>query len=52
MPSIIKTQHFDSTANAYTFCSKCGVDVTIYSHEDDCPCVRHHTTTTATLVKN
>jgi transcription initiation factor IIE alpha subunit len=22
----------------YTFCPKCGVDVTIFSHEGDCPC--------------
>lgn len=41
MPSIIKTNAFETSANAYTFCPKCGVDVTIYSHEDDCPCVRH-----------
>lgn len=27
--------------NEYTFCPNCGVDTTIFSHEDDCPCVRH-----------
>lgn len=52
MPAITKTQYFDSihqtTANEYTFCPKCGVDVTIYSHEDDCPCVRHHHNNNAT----
>lgn len=41
MPAITK-QLLDTSVNAYTFCPKCGVDVTIYSHEDDCPCVRHH----------
>lgn len=23
--------------NTYTFCPKCGVDITIFSHEDNCP---------------
>lgn len=26
--------------NEYSFCPKCGVDVTIYCHEEDCPCLR------------
>lgn len=60
--SMIKVQFFDSiyfpTSNDYTFCPHCGVDVTIYSHEDDCPSVRHrHNTstdqnTTAAVIKN
>jgi hypothetical protein len=39
-----------NAATEYTFCPHCGVDVTIFSHEDDCPCVRHnnrHQTATA-----
>jgi hypothetical protein len=31
-----------TAATEYTFCPHCGVDVTIFSHEDDCPCVRHN----------
>ncbi|ORZ08895.1 hypothetical protein BCR42DRAFT_424232 [Absidia repens] len=26
----------------YTFCSSCGVDTTIFSHEDHCPKARQH----------
>ncbi|KAI9485505.1 MAG: hypothetical protein EXX96DRAFT_613374 [Benjaminiella poitrasii] len=33
-------------ATEYIFCPKCGVDVTIYSHEDDCPIIRHKIITT------
>lgn len=66
MPAMTQVNFFDSlyfpTVNDYTFCPHCGVDVTIYSHEDDCPCVRHGhtnhcsatttTTTTAVITKN
>ncbi|KAI7902852.1 uncharacterized protein BX663DRAFT_508642, partial [Cokeromyces recurvatus] len=38
-----------SIATEYTFCPKCGVDVTIYSHEDDCPLIRYNKTASATL---
>ncbi|KAI8987385.1 hypothetical protein BDF20DRAFT_849893 [Mycotypha africana] len=31
---------FNTTLNEYTFCPHCGVDVTIFSHEDDCPSLR------------
>jgi ribosomal protein S27AE len=26
--------------SSYSFCPKCGIDITIFSHEDDCPCAR------------
>jgi hypothetical protein len=50
MPST-NNQYFSNLlyTNEYSFCPKCGVDITIYSHEEDCPCIQQHHTEAAPL---
>jgi hypothetical protein len=39
----VKEQYnfYSGTQSCYSFCPKCGVDITQFSHEDNCPHANH-----------